>query len=69
MNRSSESGTTLPYSDGQSRPALPRTSDVDLLRYCKGVVDLDAEIAHGALDLGMAEQQLNGPQIAGSAIA
>jgi hypothetical protein len=30
-------------------------SDIDLLGDLNGVVDLDAEIAHGALDVGMSE--------------
>ena len=30
-------------------------SDIDLLRYGKGVVDLNAEVANRALDLGMAD--------------
>ena len=31
----------------------------DLFRDRQGVVDFDAEVAHGALQLGMTEQQLN----------
>ncbi len=31
-------------------------SDVDLLGNCKRVIDLDAEVSDGALDLGMAQQ-------------
>jgi hypothetical protein len=30
-------------------------SDIDLLGDLDGVVDLDVEIAHGALDVGMSE--------------
>ncbi len=43
-------------------------SDVDLLGNLDGVIDLDAEAAHGALDLGMSEQQLYGPQIGGAPV-
>jgi len=32
------------------------------------VVDLNAEIAHGALDLSMAKRELDGTHVAGSAI-
>jgi hypothetical protein len=46
----------------------PSSSDIDLFRDGKGVINLNAEVAHGALDLGVAEQQLDGSQIAGSAI-
>jgi hypothetical protein len=37
---------------------------------CDGqsVIDLDTEIANRALDLGVTEQQLDGPQIADAAI-
>ena len=46
----------------------PRRSHVDLLGNCKGIVNLDAEIAHGAFDLGMAQQQLDGTQISGATV-
>ena len=39
--------------------ALPHFSDVDLLGYGKGVIDLNSEIADCTLDLGMAQQELN----------
>jgi len=39
-----------------------------LFRYGEGVVDLNAEIAHRTLNLGVAEQQLHSPQIPGSAV-
>jgi hypothetical protein len=42
----------------------PGISDVNLFRYCQGVIDLDAEIPDRAFDLGMPEQELDGPQIA-----
>ena len=31
----------------------PGTSDIDLFSYGESIVDLDAKIAHGALDLGV----------------
>jgi hypothetical protein len=34
----------------------------------QSVINLDTEIANRALDLGVTEQQLDGPQIAGAAI-
>ena len=43
-------------------------SNVDLLGYRQSVIDLDTKITKRALDLGMAKQQLDGPQIAGAAI-
>jgi hypothetical protein len=39
------------------------TSDIDLFRYCQGIVDLDAEVPDRAFDLGMPEQELDGPEI------
>jgi len=41
---------------GQSICALPRRSDVNLLRNGYGIVDFDAQVSHGALDLGVAEE-------------
>jgi hypothetical protein len=35
-----------------------------LFGYCQGVIDLNAEIPDRAFDLGMPEQELDGPQIA-----
>jgi hypothetical protein len=45
------------------------TSDINLLSYRKRIVDLDPEIPNGALDFCMAEQDLNGPQLAEAAAA
>jgi len=39
-----------------------------LLGYGQGIINLDTKIANRALDLRMAKQQLNSPQIAGTAI-
>jgi hypothetical protein len=45
--------------EGQSISALPlQGSNVDLLRYCKGIIHIDAEIPDSALYLGVAEQKL-----------
>jgi hypothetical protein len=41
----------------------PGSSDVDLLGYRKGVVNLDSEISHRAFDLGVAQKQLHRSQI------
>jgi len=38
----------------------PCSSDVNLFSYEEGIIDLNAEIPDGALDLGMSQQQLNG---------
>ena len=51
---------------GTGRACLlcPGISDINLFRYCEGIIDLDAEISHRAFDLGMSEQELDGPEIA-----
>ncbi len=49
---------------GRARRLCPGISDVDLFSYCKRIVDLDAEVANGTLDLGMPKQELNRAQIA-----
>jgi hypothetical protein len=53
---------------GRARPLCPGISDINLFRYCQCVIDLDAEIADGAFDLGMPQQELDGPEIAGASI-
>jgi hypothetical protein len=39
-----------------------------LFCYRERVVDLDAEISNGTLDLGVPQKELHGSQIAGSAV-
>jgi hypothetical protein len=41
--------------DGQSRASAQVLSHVNLFRYCQRIVNLDAKIPDGALDLAMAE--------------
>jgi hypothetical protein len=40
------------------------SSDINLFHYSQGVIDLDAEISDRAFDLGMPEQELDGPKVA-----
>jgi len=49
-------------------PGGPGASDVDLIRDCQGVIDLNAEIPDRAFDLGMPEQELDGPEIASAPV-
>jgi hypothetical protein len=44
------------------RAAAPG-SDLNLLGDFQGVIDLDAQVPHRRLKLGVAEQELNGPQV------
>ena len=46
----------------------PRRSDLNLFRYQKGIVDLDPKLPNSALNLGVTQQELNSPEIAGSPI-
>ena len=41
---------------GRACPLCPGISDINLFRYCQGVIDLDAEIPDRAFDLGVPEQ-------------
>ena len=51
------------YGSGRACPLGPGISDINLFRYCQGVIDLDAEIPDRAFDLGMPEQELDGPEV------
>ena len=53
---------------GRACPLCPGISDINLFRYCQGVIDLDAEILDRAFDLGMTEQKLDSPEIARPAV-
>lgn len=57
-------GTNRRPEIGRSMPAPPGISDVNLFRYCQGVIYFDAQISDGAFDLGMPEQKLDRPEIA-----
>ena len=43
-------------------------SDLDLFRDDQSVVNIDAQVSHRALYLGVSKQKLNGAQIAGAAV-
>ena len=51
---------------GRACPLCPGISDVNLFSYRKRVIDLNAEISDRALDFGVAQQDLDGPEIAGA---
>jgi len=53
-----------------ARPGLRRAllSEFDLLGEGEGVLDLYTEILDGTLDLGVAEQELDGAQVAGALV-
>jgi hypothetical protein len=53
---------------GRSCLLCPGNSDINLFRYGKGIIDLDAEVPDGAFDLGVPEQELHGAQIAGTPV-
>ena len=47
---------------GRACPLCPGISDINLFRYCEGIIHFDAEISDRALDLCMSEQKLDGPE-------
>jgi hypothetical protein len=53
---------------GRASPLCPSTSNVDLLRDCKSIVNLDPEIPGSAFDAHMAEQKLHRAQVAGATV-
>jgi hypothetical protein len=53
---------------GRNRPLCLGNSDVHLLRYREGIINLDAKVTHSAFDLSVAEQELHSAQIAGTPI-
>jgi len=56
--RTTEIADIAGFPQGQSTSALRlkgRSSNVDLLRYCKSVIYIDTEITNGTLNFGMAE--------------
>ena len=54
--------------DGQSAIACPRFSHVGFFCDLKGIINLDAETANGAGDVGMCEQELGWRKIASAPI-
>ena len=56
------------YRSGRACPLCPGISDINLVRYCEGIIYFDAEISDRAFDLGMSEQKLDGPEIASAPI-
>ena len=58
-------GTKRRLKLGQSMSVLLGTSDINLFRYCHGVIHFDAQVSDRAFDLGMVKEKLNGPEISG----
>jgi hypothetical protein len=48
---------------GRACSLCPGTSDINLFCYRERIVDLNTEIAYGALDFRVAEQELDGSKI------
>jgi hypothetical protein len=53
---------------GRACPLCPGISDVNLFRYCQGIVYLNAKISDRAFDLGVPKQKLDGPEIARTSV-
>ena len=45
-----------------------RGSDFNLLRNQKGIVDINPKIPNGAFNLGVTQQELDGPEVACSSV-
>ena len=54
---------SCPKERAELGPLCPGSSDIDLFGDCQSIVYLYGEIAHRALDLGVAQQQLDGTQV------
>jgi hypothetical protein len=48
---------------GRACLLCPGISDINLLGYGEGIVYLDAEVAHRALDLFVSQKQLHGAKV------
>jgi hypothetical protein len=48
---------------GRECPLCPGISDINLFRYRQRIIYFDAEISDRAFNLGMPEQELDGPEI------
>jgi hypothetical protein len=53
---------------GRACPLCPGFSDVNLFGYRQRIIHLDTEVSDGAFDLGVAEQELDSAEVAGSAV-
>ena len=53
---------------GRAERLYPSSLDVNLFCDSKGIIDLDTEVPHRALDLGVTKKQLHRSQIAGAPI-
>lgn len=56
------------WDSGRARQLCPGTSDLDLLGNLNGIVDFDAKISNCALYLRVAQQELDGTQVAGPSV-
>ena len=57
-----------PKGTGRACPLCPSISDVNLFRYGKRVVNLNAQISNGAFDFCVAQQELHSAQVAGPSV-
>jgi hypothetical protein len=53
-------GSKIEIDSGRDGRPAPRGSDIDLFGYGESIINLDAKVAHRALDLGVAKQELYG---------
>jgi hypothetical protein len=61
-------GTSGSRRSGRACRLCPGISDLNLFRYRQSIVHLDAQISDSTFDPGVAEQKLDGSQIAGAPV-
>jgi hypothetical protein len=70
--RQAKQASTLDYKPNHESGGVcllrPGISDVDLFRYCQGVIYFDAQISDGAFDLRVPEQKLDRHEISRASI-
>ena len=61
-------GATQRNGTGGACLLCPGRSDINLFRFGKGIIDLDAKVPVGTFDLSVPEQELHGSEIAGTSV-
>jgi hypothetical protein len=61
-------GATRRNGTGGACLLCPGNSDINLFRYGKGIIDLNATVPNGTFNLCVPEQELHGAQIAGTPV-
>jgi len=68
LNRGPSGMEGPPKASDPADPALKRTPHLGVLCQFQGIIDLNAEVPHGALELGVTQQELDCTQVLGPPI-